>query len=143
MWDVVTGEERWSSQSHRSWVSAVACDGNGRTVASGGLHDYTLRLVAVESVESYQIIYSESQHDVVTALAFSPDSRTLVSGEDHGLVKVWDTATCRLWGWVACGFEVLKIQFSPDGRWIRVADSGGPANVPGVYVFELCHLDAL
>ena len=65
----------------------------------------------------------------ITATAFSPESRTLASGDAAGVVKLWDIAT---------GEELLTlephagpigpIRFSPDGRTLAVSSAGKPGD---------------
>src|SRR5262249_48088035 len=62
--------------------------------------------------------------DTVTALAFSPDGRTAVSGE-WGAVRVWDAATGKVLRGPSDPFQVCyALAFSPDGKMLVV---GGAA----------------
>jgi WD40 repeat protein len=59
----------------------------------------------------------------VTAVAFSPDGRTVVSGHDDGSVRFWDVRSQRLTGDIpAHPKAVSAIAFTPDGG--RVATAG-------------------
>jgi serine/threonine protein kinase len=66
--------------------------------------------------------------DVVLAVAFNPDGRTLASGASDRTVRIWDTATGRS---ISTSKEhrgkVLDLAFSPDGS--RLASAGDDASV--------------
>jgi WD40 repeat protein len=93
--------------------TALAWAGDGRTVGIGGK----------EGIHLWDVRQQKSrllhQGAYITALAFSPDSRLLVSGENDGGIRVWDVATGQQLlpgpGHVKAAYSV---QFSPDGRTI-------------------------
>ena len=63
----------------------------------------------------------QAHTDMVWALAFSPDSLTLVSGSWDGTVKSWDVATAELrWTGEHTGL-VNSVTFSRDGTWSPAA----------------------
>lgn len=49
------------------------------------------------------------------ALAFSPDGKTLVSGDDNKVVKLWDVAARTETRSLEIGGGVTRIAFAPDG----------------------------
>jgi WD40 repeat protein len=63
----------------------------------------------------------------VTAVAYSPDGRTLASACRDGSVRLWDAATGAPLGEIAHHAEPAEcVAFSPDGRWVV---SGGDGSV--------------
>ena len=65
---------------------------------------------------------------LVYSVAFSPDSRRLVTTAEDGIARVWDTATgARLHDLVGHASRVLCAVFSPDGK--RIATGGHDHNV--------------
>jgi WD40 repeat protein len=135
LWEVATGELKKETGGHYGWVSCVALSAGARRVASGGLHDYVLALR--ETGRTAEIIH-ETGVSYPSALAFSADDRMLVSGDDDGLLRVWNAETGELVAWLPCRFRVVTCRFSPDGRSIWAADTGGSARRPNLYVLELC-----
>lgn len=94
-----------------------------------------------EQCQTLRLVW-QAHTDVVVALAFSPDGRTLVSGGMDDTLKLWDMNTgTLLWtGWQKCP---LGLAFSPDGcllasagldRTVRIWD---PQN--GMNLQTLCH----
>jgi WD40 repeat protein len=71
----------------------------------------------------------EGHADWVTAVSFSPDGRTLLSGSHDGTLILWDVLTGRqvrsIEGHRTRGrpFEVVSVAFSPDGRRVASASS--------------------
>jgi hypothetical protein len=49
-------------------------------------------------------------------LAFSPDGKLLVTGDDHAAIHVWDVASGREARKLDCGGGVTGLAFSPDGK---------------------------
>src|SRR5262249_30992907 len=61
----------------------------------------------------------------VSAVAYAPDGRWLVSGRRDGSVRLWDARTGRqLRGWPGQQKEVSSVAFSPDGRRVAATTGG-------------------
>ncbi|MGH9657430.1 MAG: WD40 repeat domain-containing protein, partial [Bryobacteraceae bacterium] len=61
------------------------------------------------------------------AVAFSPDSRKIASGDADGKTRLWDVPTGRLDRTLEGTGAVSALAFSPDGRWL--AGGGGDKRV--------------
>jgi WD40 repeat protein len=62
----------------------------------------------------------------VTAAAFSPDGKTLLTGGADGVVRRWDVATGTAAGRdVSAGDSVLSVAYSPDGRTFATGSGNG------------------
>jgi RNA polymerase sigma factor (sigma-70 family) len=67
--------------------------------------------------------------DRVTALAFSPDGKTLVSGGRDKVVALWDLATGRLL-WKSQGNDpVTAVEFSRDNRTVLVKEGANKQRI--------------
>jgi WD40 repeat protein len=61
----------------------------------------------------------EGHKDRVISLAFSPDSKTLASGGDDGITRLWDVATCKSTAMLE-DTPSNSLHFSPDGRNLAI-----------------------
>jgi WD40 repeat protein len=65
-----------------------------------------------------------------TAVAFSPDSKTLATGDEKGTVQLWDTATGKeLRRWKAHAGEVARVLFAPDARSLVTTSEEAPVRL--------------
>ena len=107
-----------SENGQRVTGAVLESDGQGRGVAvPGGARLWTLGLPTMFVHEG-----------VAQSVAFSPDSRLLVTAGDDGAVYVWDAETGALEQELRRDDEAIKsAQFSPDGARIVTAHEGGAA----------------
>jgi eukaryotic-like serine/threonine-protein kinase len=71
--------------------------------------------------------FGKHDHEI-NALAISPDTRSVVSGDAGGVIKVWDAATGSEIGLLeGHSRQLYTIAFSPDGT--RIASSGEDADI--------------
>lgn len=52
----------------------------------------------------------------VSAIALSPDNKTLASGSEDGTIKFWDLVSQKESATLSTGDNIISIAFSPDGR---------------------------
>jgi WD40 repeat protein/serine/threonine protein kinase/tetratricopeptide (TPR) repeat protein len=96
---------------HHDAVNSVAFSPNGQTVASGSV-DGTVKLWDVTiSSDSSTLPHSGE----VISVAFTPDSKTLISGGDCP-TKLWDVATGRERATLPIQAGNLGLALSPDGK---------------------------
>lgn len=125
-------------------TKAVAWSPDGRVIAAGDeegqiyfwdVSDIQRNNIRYKGQVNIKLSGNPSFGPVVSALAFSPDSRTLASGVragGSGRVYVWDVANLNDIRWVSTlkdysnsgylGSDLLSVGFSPDGKTILTGD---------------------
>jgi WD40 repeat protein len=123
LWDVARGQEWPPLAGDAARVTAVAYSPDGKTLAAAidRWGDDTLQLWDVATRRE-----KAAWTGRVSDLAFSPDSRLLVTVGRDGCLRLGDTADGRLretFRWHQS--EITTVAFSPDGRWLA---TGGNEN---------------
>jgi WD40 repeat protein/serine/threonine protein kinase/tetratricopeptide (TPR) repeat protein len=124
VWNAETGQEVLALGGHAASIWDVAFSPDGEWLASAGGDDRAVKVWNVGSPEVATLC--ESTRVVAHGVAFSPDSKQLVSASADGTVKVWDVAA----GQVILTLRghtdrVQSVAFSPDGRWLASASWDG------------------
>jgi eukaryotic-like serine/threonine-protein kinase len=102
--------------------AVMSCD--GRLAATGtGQYDEPGE-AAIWSVASGRLVHRPFPHPrLVNSLAFSPDSRLLVTACEDKVARVWDVASGALLRELRHGFPVKRVIFTPDSRHV-ITDAG-------------------
>ena len=127
--DAVTGTLRKSRPvfDGGKQTSRLAWSPDGAVLAIVNPSDSTLELLDAQSLEPVRR-WPHGHDGVVFSVAFSPDSRRIVTAADDAIARVWDAATgTRLHDLVGHGNRVLCAEYSPDGK--RIASGGDDKNV--------------
>jgi WD40 repeat protein/DNA-binding SARP family transcriptional activator len=124
LWDVATGRSR-VVPTLDGYKYAAAIDAGGERIAIGG--ETPLVIQAPDGTARLRL---RGHRGYVNALAFSPDSRHLVTGSDDGTARIWNAATGAPER-VLRGHDgiVRGVAYSADGRRIATAGGDGTARV--------------
>jgi WD40 repeat protein/serine/threonine protein kinase len=127
VWDVATSQvvTNWAAtREFDSWGhAAVAFSSDGRYFATG---DVEGRIRIMGLPEWKELAQFTASKDGISALEFSPDSKTLVSGAAFGdsTAKVWSVPDGALRGpLVGHAAFVWALAFSPDGKLLATASA--------------------
>ena len=105
----------------------VAWSPDGATIALCDGGEGTVELLNAQSLEPVRR-WPLGHRAPVRSLAFSSDSRRLLTTSEDGIARVWDAATgARLHDLVGHASRVLCAVYSPDGK--RIASGGDDHNV--------------
>ena len=123
LWDVATGRELTTLTGHTNQVTSLSFSADGRFLLSGSW-DGTVRQWNLMTGLSQA---SPSTHQLVGAVAFSPDGRWLAAAFLSGVAVREITTGRNLFPATRQNFTVSSLAFSPDGR--RLASASGDHTV--------------
>ena len=137
LWDTATGKEIRQFFGQNSPIAFAAYSPDGRYVAAGGPANSALATLENEiwvwnaaTGEQVQLITGAQG---VLALAFSPDSKYVLSGGGGRVVQMWDVASGQLYktfsGHTA---EIFGVTSSRDGKWVASGSLDTTARVWGL-----------
>jgi len=108
-----------------SAVCEIAVSGDGRWLAWSE-RDGSFKVLELGWIKIGLVDLASSIDGTVSALAFSPDSRSLIIAMDSGIIKVWNM---RARSWMEPCHEVLKcpsaVAMSSDLRYAAAGDTEG------------------
>ncbi len=123
IWDVASGREIRTLQSHSEYINSIAISPDGSTVASAS-NDGLVTLWDVASGRELKSFRGVELRDV-NSVVFTSDGRTLVSGDEYESISVWDVATGQEIKKIGHERSVKSVSLSPDGLTIASAGDDG------------------
>jgi len=117
LWDVASGEELMKLIGHEDIIiNTVVFSPNGKLIASSCQEDGTARIW--DATTGHELLTLRGHGDLVACVAFSPDSKRLVTSSREGTARVWDSSTGDELLTLRAKFGVMCVAFSPDGTAI-------------------------
>jgi RNA polymerase sigma factor (sigma-70 family) len=115
LWDVATGAQRLLLE-HKRHDESLEFSPDGKFLGVAGRD--ALRLW---DVTTNKLLHSLSEE--AECLTFSPDSKTMASGNLEGTVKLWDVATGKEQATLRAipAHDIQCLTFSPDGKLLAAA----------------------
>ena len=130
-WDVTISRQIGATLNGAA--GPIALSPNGQVLAAakkeypGGQWNAQLWNIATHRQIGLILRYSSSAANRVTALAISPDGKTLAIGGQLGIgTQLWDIATRRKIGTIRIpgDSEIDALAFSPDGKYLAIGGAG-------------------
>jgi WD40 repeat protein len=119
LWDVATGQERQTRQSHSRPVLGLAFSPDGKTLATSS-EDGTVKLWDAASGDEIHTLERRTKR--MSAVAFHPGGRILATGGDERLIRLWDVkGRNELQCLSGHSNGVSSLAFSPDGTLLASA----------------------
>jgi WD40 repeat protein/serine/threonine protein kinase len=97
LWNAETGTLLRAPLHHQDWVRGVAISGDGKYLAAVG-NGHLIKLWSLEDISQPQTIGEIPGHtNKAWAVAFSPDSKTMVTAGGDGVAKRWRVGDSPYW----------------------------------------------
>jgi WD40 repeat protein len=131
LWDWASKKETRRLKGHDMAPNAIAFLPDGKTLLSAGGGDQTIRRWDVETGKSS--VASIKQPAQFLSMAFSPDRKTVASGDKDGGVKLWDAQTGASVAVLKGHEKSVRVAFNPDGKTLA---SGGDDKTIKIWKIE-------
>ncbi|MBL8792887.1 MAG: PQQ-binding-like beta-propeller repeat protein [Planctomycetia bacterium] len=131
LWSIAEGKLLRAIESLANQPTALCFSPDGKVIAIGT----GLRIERYE-VETGKSLEERRGHGAaITSLAVSPDGRLVASGDAHGEVYLWESATGRPLHVLAAGRGAVRaLAFTPDSRQLATVGSLASPSPVGVMV---------
>jgi WD40 repeat protein len=123
-WNAATGQARWFAHGHAGeatpTVFCIQFSPDGKTVATAANRDPAVRIW--DSATGRELGFLLGTAAMITAVTFTPDDRSLVSGDCQGGLTIWDVGSRRSrLSWNSeCGW-IVSVAVAGNGRTLASA----------------------
>ena len=125
LWDPGTGKERLPSAGHTGIVCSVAWSADGKLVASGDRQ----QVIAWDPATGREV-WRLASASAVSALAFSPDGKTLATVSWDGALRLREAATGKaLQSLGGREDRLLAVAWSPNGKLLACGSDEGDVHL--------------
>jgi WD40 repeat protein len=143
LWDVATGEVVRLYRGPKCPITALALSPDGRTLAATGTtgipgkgtHYWDIHLW--DAATGKELRRWSDGIARITALAFSPDGKTLACGGENRHLRFWDVGSGKELSPFSALIAGESVAFSPDGKLLAAAGSTPEASKCSVGLWEL------
>jgi WD40 repeat protein len=143
VWDAETGDVITAVASHTKASFCVAWSPDGKWVASAGgteSAEFNIKIInPLDRTEDRELPPAKSEY---MAVAFHPNGKHLLTGQQDGTIRVWDIRTRGELGKFGSHKHPMRgLVFSPDGRYLASISADGEIKLWDATRLDEQHLD--
>ena len=125
VWDLQTGKQIALLGGHNSDLYTARFSSDGTRVITSG--DHTAQLWDALSGANQAVLWTKG---FLWSAEFSPDDQTILTAEEGGLARLWDSKTGKvLVNYSGHTADVRSAHFSRDGQYVATASADGSARI--------------
>jgi WD40 repeat protein len=137
LWELSSGDLRFSLTGHYEGVNEVACDPDQNWLASCSF-DQTIRIWDLQTRQTSRELHGHSGD--VSSVNLSPDGKTLASASADRTIRLWNTDTWESFKTLAeHTSDVYRVAWSPDGELLASCSKDGKVIVWNVHTWQKTH----
>ena len=127
LWDVDSGNEvsAWPLHDPRYGVASVAFNRDGSQLVTAGIDGVALVWDVDQACEVRKL--SPDELAPIYVAVFSPDEKTIVTGDANGHLRFWSLESDESWPVSAHPGPIFAVEFGPDSRLFATTGSDGRA----------------